>query len=274
MKIGINAWTFPSNLTIPQGYKAAKRGGFDCVELNLSEDGYLTMESTEAEVIDLAKGAHNMSLELPSISTGLYWTYPLTSGDPNIAAKAKQVLRKQIQVAHWLGADTILVVPGSVTDDVPYDVAYDRALSAIKEVAEEAEKALVYIGIENVWNKFLLSPLEMARFIDEIGSPFVGAYFDVGNVLISGYPDQWIRILGNRIKKVHVKDFCCGVGNITGFTNILEGDVNWIAVRDALRAIGYDDVVTAEIGGYKTLPDLGIKHAGECLKRIFKGSGQ
>ncbi|MDO8588365.1 MAG: sugar phosphate isomerase/epimerase family protein [Armatimonadota bacterium] len=273
MKIGINAWTFPANLSIPQGFRVAKSGGFDCVELNLAEEGYLNMGSSEAEVKALADGAHNMSLELRSISTGMFWAYPLTSNDPSVVDKAKQVVRKMLQVAQWAGADTILVVPGSVTDEVAYDVAYDRAKAALREFAKDAEEAGVYIGVENVWNKLLLSPLEMARFIDEIGSEYIGAYFDVGNVLVSGYPEQWIKILGSRIKKAHVKDFSRAVGNITGFVNILEGEVNWIAVRDAFRAIGYDDVVTAEIGGYKTLPELGIKHAGESLKRIFKGNG-
>jgi L-ribulose-5-phosphate 3-epimerase len=272
LKIGINAWTFPANLSIAQGFKVAKRGGFDAVELNLAEEGYLSMSSTESDARVLTSGAHNMSLELPSISSGLFWAYPLTSNDPAIAKRAKDVVRKMLQVAKWVGADTVLVVPGSVTDDVPYDIAYDRAHAALKDLAKDAEKANVHIGVENVWNKMLLSPLEMARFIDEIGSEYVGAYFDVGNVLVSGYPEQWIKILGARIRKIHVKDFSIQVGNITGFTNILEGDVNWIAVRDALRSAGYDDVVTAEIGGYKTLPELGIKHAGESLKRIFKGA--
>ena len=272
MKIGINAWAFPSNLTIPQGLKLAKRAGFDCVELNVSDSGPLTPDSTEDEVRSLRASAENMSLELRSISTGLFWTYPLTSNDPATAAKAKDIVRKMIQVAAWAGADTILVVPGSVTEEVQYDVAYDRALAAIKELAKDAEKAKIHIGVENVWNKLLLSPLEMRDFVDKVGSEYVGAYFDVGNVLRSGYPQHWIRILGGRIKKIHVKDFLAETGTMAGFVNILEGDVNWIAVRDALRAVGYDDVVTAEIGGYKTIPELGIKHAGESLRRVFKGA--
>ncbi|MDO8682649.1 MAG: sugar phosphate isomerase/epimerase family protein [Armatimonadota bacterium] len=271
MKIGINAWTFPDNMSIAQGIKAAKRGGFDCVEINLAEEGYLNMSSTEKDVKNLAAAAANMSIELRSISTGLFWAYPLTSNDPVKVDKAKEVVRKMLQVASWAGADTILVLPGAVTDDVAYDVAYNRALAALKDLSKDAERLKVNIGVENVWNKFLLSPLEMRDFVDKVGSEYVGAYFDVGNVLVSGYPEQWINILGSRIKKIHVKDFSRDVGNIKGFVTICEGDVNWMAVRDALRSIKYDDVVTAEIGGYKTLPELGIKHAGESLKRIFKG---
>jgi hexulose-6-phosphate isomerase len=127
----------------------------------------------------------------------------------------------------------------------------------------------VAIGIENVWNKFLLSPLEMARYIDELNSDFAKAYFDVGNVLQFGYPEQWIRILGKRINKVHVKDFSTKVGNITGFVPLLAGDVNWPAVVEALEEIGYDDVITAELSPYtigpKQLPIDTARHMDVIL---------
>ena len=272
MKIGINAWAFPENLTIPQGLKLAKRAEFDCVELNVAESGSLTPDSTEEEVTFLRSSAENMSLELRSLCSGLLWRNPLTSNDAAVAARGKQIVRKCLQVCHWLGADTLLVIPGVVTEDVPYDVAYQRSLAALKELAGAAEKLSVRIGVENVWNKFLLSPLEMRDFVDAVASPMVGVYFDAGNVLVSGYPDHWIKILGQRIFKVHVKDFHATIGNITGFANLLEGDLNWRGVERALRETGYDDVVTAEITGYKTLPDLGVRHAGESMKRIFKGA--
>ena len=272
MKTGINAWAFPGNLSIPQCLKVAKAGGFDCVELNVSEDGYLTPEMERPAVEKLRSAAENMSLELRSLSTGLLWQYPLTSNDPALAERGKEIVRKGLQACKWLGADTMLVVPGTVTQDVPYDVAYDRALAVIKDLARTAEDLGVYIGVENVWNKFLLSPLEMRDFIDAVGSKMVGAYFDAGNVLVSGYPQHWIRILGARIRKVHVKDFLTEIGNITGFVNLLQGDVPWREIKLALAEIGYDDTVTAEIGGYKTLPELGIRHAGESMKRIFKGA--
>lgn len=272
MKIGINAWSLPSNMTIHQGFRAAKRAHFDCVELNLDETGYMTLDSTETDAEKLRMGAENMSLEIRSVCSALYWKYPLTSGDNSTAETAKDIVRKGLKLASWLGADTLLVVPGVVTEDVPYDVAYLRSQMALKELARDAEKEQVIIGVENVWNKFLLSPLEMARFIDEIGNPYVQAYFDVGNVVAYGYPQHWISILGSRIKKVHVKDFRAHIGNWDGFVNIAEGDVDWHAVRKALADVGYDDVVTAEIGGYKTLPDVGIRHAGETLKRLFKGA--
>ncbi len=273
MKIGINAWAFPQNMTIAQGFRLAKRAGFECVELNVSEDGYLTLDSDEEAADRLRYLAENISLEVRTLCTGLLWRYPLTSNDPAIAERGKEVVRKSLQIAAWMRVDTVLVVPGTVTEDVPYDVAYERALAALKELAQTAEELEVRIGVENVWNKFLLSPLEMRDFIDAVGSQFVGAYFDAGNVVVNGYPEQWVRILGHRVFKVHVKDFHTAVGNVHGFANLLEGDLNWRALKQALAEIGYDDVVTAEISGYKTLPELGVRHAGECMRRIFKGAG-
>ncbi|MGB9619414.1 MAG: sugar phosphate isomerase/epimerase family protein [Armatimonadota bacterium] len=272
MRIGINAWSFPAKLTMPQAFRLAKSAGFDCVELNVAEEGYLTPDSDEAAVAALRRSAENMSLEVRSVCTGLFWKYSFTSNDQSTVERAMEIARRSLRIARWLGADTLLVVPGTVTKDVPYDLAYERALSALKGLAPEAERLGVRIGVENVWNKFLLSPLEMRDFIDAVDSPMVGSYFDAGNVLVNGYPEHWIRILGSRIIKIHVKDFQTAIGNASGFANPLEGDMDWRAVARLLKEIGYDDVITAEIAGYKTLPELGIKHAGDSLKRVFKGA--
>ena len=269
MEIGINAWIFPSNLTLPQSFKLTKRAGFDGVELVLNEEGPVSMTTTEREARTIRASAENISLEVCGLASGLLWKYSLTHDDPAVVERGKEIVAKGLQTAAWLGADTLLVVPGVVTKEVPYDLAYERSLAAIKELAPTAEELGVYIGIENVWNKFLLSPLEMRDFIDAVDSPMVGAYFDAGNVLVEGYPEHWIKILGQRIRKVHVKDFQTHIGNITGFTNVLQGDMDWIGVRNALRNIGYDGYIIAEVPGYKTLPDLGVRHCGEAMKRVF-----
>ena len=269
MKTGINAWIFPSNLSLPQSFKIAKRAGFDAVELVLNEEGPISLNSTEREIMTIRASVENISLEISSFASGLNWKYPLTHHDPTVVERGKEVIAKGLQITSWLGTDVLLVVPGVVTKEVSYDVAYERSLTALKKLAPMAEKLGVCIGVENVWNKFLLSPLEMRDFIDEVGSPAVVAFFDAGNVLVNGYPEHWIKILGDRIHKVHVKDFHTHIGNITGFTNILEGDLDWMSVRNALRDIGYDGYVIAEVPGYKTLPDLGIRHCGEAMRRIF-----
>jgi L-ribulose-5-phosphate 3-epimerase len=121
----------------------------------------------------------------------------------------------------------------------------------------EAERRKVAIAIENVWNRFLLSPLEVRDLIDHLGSPYVGVYFDAGNILAYGYPQQWISILGARIKRVHVKDFRSDIGNIQGFANPLQGDVPWLAVRSALESVGYQGYITAEVERLSAVPRTG-----------------
>lgn len=272
MKIGVNRWTFPNDWSLERCFEVAHQTGFASIEINLAETGYLTPESTSQEVQAIVDLAQQHQLELSSLSSGLGWQYPITSNDPGVREKGKQNLLRQLEIAQWLGVDTILLVPGIVNADIGYQEAYERAQELIISVAPEAEARKVAIGVENVWNKFLLSPLEFARFLDEINSPYVGAYFDVGNVLVYGYPDQWIRILGNRIKKIHVKDFKPSIGNITGFCNPLQGGVPWAKVREALEEIGYDSYITAEVDGYPPNPVLGLKHIAESLRSVFEGA--
>jgi len=150
---------------------------------------------------------------------------------------------------------------------VPYDVCYDRATQAISQLLPTAEKLGVSVAVENVWNKFLLSPLEMRDFIDYFQSEKVGAYFDVGNVLLTGYPDQWIRILDSRIKRVHIKDFKLSSGTADGFVDLLEGDVDFDAIKKALTEINYDGYVTAEMIPYvHGRPEK----TAAAMKKIFK----
>lgn len=266
MKRGINAWCFPGSFPIQKCMQLAKDAGFDSIELNMTEinkgKGFtdelnftenpgLTINSSEEELLSTAGQAKSIGIKIASISTGLHWTYPLTSGDEEVREKGKLIVRKMIHAAKVFGADAILVVPGLVDKNVSYLTAYRRSLEAIKELSAAAEQDKVSICVENVWNKFLLSPLEMSRFIDETGSSYVGAYFDAGNVLQYSYPEHWVEALGSRIKRVHIKDFRLNVGNINGFTNLLQGDMDWKALMNALRAIGYDGYITAELSPYK-----------------------
>ncbi|MBO9598878.1 MAG: sugar phosphate isomerase/epimerase [Cohnella sp.] len=259
MKKGINIWSFPGGMKLADAILLAKDAGFEGIEPALGLEGELGLDCTERELLEIRKTAEEADIELTSLASGLYWDYSPTSSDASVRAKARDIVKKQLESASILGVDTILVVPGAVGVDfipgsevVPYDRAYDYALEALSQLATVAEEHRVHIGIENVWNKFLLSPLEMRGFIDAIGSPFVGAYFDVGNVVYSGYPEHWIPILGKRIKKVHFKDYRRDAGGLHGFVDLLAGDVNYEAVVAALEGIGYDGYVIAEmIPGYK-----------------------
>lgn len=276
MKMGISVWAFPSDWILQRIFETARDAGFDGVEVALSEDGEINLNSTEEDMQIIKNAAKECKIELYSVASGLYWKYSLTSNDEDVRNKAKSIVEKQLEVASWLDCDTILVVPGSVGVDfipnsevVEYDIAYDRALSSMNELKSYAEKLGVAIGVENVWNKFLLSPLEMRDFIDKIGSKFVGAYFDVGNVICSGYPEHWIKILGNRIKKVHFKDYRKSVGTIDGFVDMLSGDVDYPAVIAEMGKIGYDGWVTAEVGIYKDYPVQSVCNTANSMRRIL-----
>lgn len=254
MKKGINIWSFREGTPIKDCIRVAKAAGYEGIELSLNESGELGLQTTEKGVREIRALLEDANLEQCGLATGLYWSYPMTSDSPDIRAKAIDICKKQLELAAAFGVDTILVIPGAVGVDfikgsevIDYEKAYERALEAISKLASEAEAVGVSIGIENVWNKFLLSPLEMRSFLDAVGSDFVGSYFDVGNVVHAGYPEQWIRILGKRIKKVHFKDYRRQAGGLHGFVDLLAGDVNYPAVVAALREIGYDNYVIAEM---------------------------
>lgn len=259
MKKGISCFSFPDSVGLKECMRIAQKAGFDGIEPLLKKDGQINLNSTEREIKEVKRMAENTGIELTSLATGLLWSYHLTSSDSTTRKKGEDILTRMLEIASYLEVNTVLVIPGVVgkpvkgdtNEIVPYDVAYRRSLESLQKCVSLAEKYKVCIGIENVWNKFLLSPLEMREFIDKINSSFVGAYLDIGNVLLTGYPEHWISILNERVKMVHVKDFKINVGNIEGFVDILEGDVNWPEVMRKLREIHYDGYLIAEITPYR-----------------------
>jgi L-ribulose-5-phosphate 3-epimerase len=158
-----------------------------------------------------------------------------------------------------VGAPNILVVPGVVTSRIGYLDAMARLEEALHVLAREAQQRRVGLGLENVWGKLLYSPLEMRDLVDRIGSPGVGVHFDVGNVIQQGYPEQWIRILGPRLRSVHLKDFVESINNIRAFTWLFQGSVPWDRVMQALRDVAYDGYLIAEVPPYPFCPEQGIR---------------
>ncbi len=276
MKKGINIWSFPAQ-PLAESFALARDAGFDGVEVGLLAEGEVSLKSTEKELLKVKEEAKNNGIELYSIATGLYWDHWLTDDLPAERQVAKDIVKKHLETAKILGCDTILVVPGSVHAEfaapgkvVDYESAYQRSLEALCELKEHAEALQVNIGIENVWNQFLTSPLEMRSFIDQIDSPFVGSYFDVGNVLFNGHPEHWIKILGNRIKKVHFKDYRIAAGGLHGFVDLLAGDVDYPAVMRALSEVGYDGWVSAEmIPNYKYYTETIIYNTSRAMDMIL-----
>ncbi|GAA3405817.1 sugar phosphate isomerase/epimerase family protein [Paenibacillus hodogayensis] len=270
----VNQWCFPEGTPLSQVFAISQKAGYDAVELNLYPAGApagFTVDTTPAEADAIAKLAGEHGLQLRSLSTGLLWKHPLSSPDAEVREQGGAIVRKQLELAERIGADSVLVVPGSVGPHSSYDVCYENSSRELEKLIPVAERRGVKIGIENVWNKFLLSPLEMKRYVDDLNSPNLGVYFDVGNILLYGFPEQWIRILGSRIVKVHVKDFKTAAGNHSGFVPLMAGDVNWPEVVAALREIGYADTLTAEIGIYGKDPLQAVYDTARQLQAIISG---
>lgn len=279
MRKSISIWSF-TNQPVRECIKLAKEAGFLGIELALEESGEIGLNTSPDELLSIREYADNLGIKIHSVATGLYWSYSLVSNNENQRIKAMKIAKKQIEIAKIIGADSVLIIPGHVSVSfapdlgvIEYDIAYKRSLDAIKKLKPIAEELEINIGLENVWNNFLLSPLEMRNFIDEIDSPYVGVYFDVGNVLATGYPEHWIKILGNRIKKVHFKDYRINPGGLNSFVDLLSGDVNWPAVIDAFADNSYDGWVTAEmLPPYKYFSDQIVYNTSLSMDRILGGT--
>lgn len=248
---GINHWAMPG-IPVREAAALAKRAGFAAIELNLDDKDEVNLETDATTARALRAAVEGEGLRIGGLSTGLYWRYSPTDEDEPTRRRALEIARRQLALAAELGAGAILVVPGQVGratsgPATAYDRAYAYAEEFLAAIKPEAEQAGVDLGIENVWNKFLLSPLETRQIVDKAGSERIGVYFDVGNILLYGYPEHWIAILGKRIRRIHLKDFSRSTGGLGSFVDIGAGDVDWPAVGAALRAIGYAGPLTAEV---------------------------
>ncbi|MDR0718956.1 MAG: sugar phosphate isomerase/epimerase [Treponema sp.] len=278
MKAAFSLFSFPRDDNPAELFALIKKAGYEGVEPALSDTGYLNLSSSDDDIRALKKLAEKHGLSIPSVGAWNHWDYNLVSDNADTREKARSIIRFQLHAARLLGADTILVVPGYVSAEISstrefvrYDTAYERALDAFRVLKNDAEREGVKIGIENVWNRFLLSPLETARFVDEVGSPCFGVYFDVGNIIYIGYPDQWIEILGKRIFKIHLSDYRFGQAGFGAFVDLFAGDVDFKAVVKSLKAIGYDDWLTTEmLPNYKQFPRTSIFSSKAAMDTILE----
>ncbi len=233
----------PRNLDIESRFKLARDVGFVGVEA----------DPTDLATADkMRAAAEKAGIHIHSVIYG-GWDPPLSAPDPAAAAKSLHNAEAAIRCAQHYGAETILLVPAVVNADTRYVDAYKRSHKAIQHLIPVAEECNITICLEEVWNNFLLSPMEFAAFVDSFHSTRVMSYFDVGNVVPFAWPEDWIRTLGKRIRKVHLKDFKGGPGLFGGvgghFTNLREGSINWPEVRKAFREIHYTGYMTTELGG-------------------------
>ncbi|MCF6174519.1 MAG: sugar phosphate isomerase/epimerase [Victivallaceae bacterium] len=263
----LNYWVlggFAGELSPQDAILAVKAMGLDGIEFTFGDS--LDEDITQNECEAIATFAAAQGVGLRSLATGSYWGCAFGTDNVEERNRAIAFTEKYLHVAAWLGAEHILVVPGAVDvawDEsrpvVPYETVWDNATSALKELLPLAESLKVNICLENVWNKFLLSPMEMKLFIDQFDSEYIGSYFDIGNALLNGYPEHWIELLGSRIKAVHFKNFSredCG-GGIHGFgDDLISGDIDFTKVIAALNSINFTGPISAEMIPFCRLPDL------------------
>jgi L-ribulose-5-phosphate 3-epimerase len=255
----------PRSLGVLERLQLARDAGFEAIECPT-----MTEPAMAEEVLAASRKA---GLPIHSVMNQAHWSNPLSSGDAAVVEKSMEGMRTSLRNAKLWGADTVLLVPAVVNPETTYAQAWERSQRQIRKLIPLAAELKVIIGIEEVWNKFLLSPLEFARYVDEFKSPWIRAYFDVGNVAISGYPQDWIRTLGKRIVKLHIKDFAYKNDptirkRVPDFTALLDGEIDWRAVHAALADIGYKGTATVELsngdGEY-------LKEVNRRFERILNG---
>jgi L-ribulose-5-phosphate 3-epimerase len=241
--------------------KAIKAAGFEGVEMmsHMNQD-------------EVLRARDKAGLIIPSVCGKDHWSKPLSHPDPKVRAEGVEALKQTLRDAKRYGATSVLLVPAVVNKEVSYSEAYERSQAEIRKAIPLAEELEVKIAIENVWNNFLLSPIEAARYVDEFNTPAVGWHFDVGNVINYGWPEHWIRILGKRIQKLHIKEFSRKKRDAEGLWKgfdvpFLEGDNNWPEVMKALDEVGYSGWGMAEQPGADS-PE-GLKKLSDGMTRIF-----
>jgi len=252
MKKAINAWSVERNADFEEMFQQIQLAGFDGIELNVDERDHsnhsLTLDVTKERLADIKALSHKYCLPVVSISTSMLAHY---MGAPNEKERvyAKEIIKCQLRCAEALGASGILVVPGAVTQQTSFSKAYGTCKKTLEELKPVILEHKIHVGVENVWNGFFMSPFDMAKFIDELNCTYIGAYYDVGNVIAFSWSEYWIDVLGSRITHIHVKDFKRNGSIHTGgtFTGLMEGDVNWEQVSAAIRNTGFDGYLTAEV---------------------------
>jgi hexulose-6-phosphate isomerase len=254
MKVGLSGIITPAEWSFDQLLGEAAASGYEALEVCLTSEGELSLQTSAGELAAMGARARDAGIELSSVCASVRdEPRDIMTNDRSVWEQSLDTIRRCLDATRALGVDTMLLTMGALHDDLYYNEAYANGLKALQLLAPHAEGLGVNIAVEYVWNKFLLSPMEFARFCDEVASPRVGLFFDTGNMVIFGFPQHWVRICGKHLMKVHFKDF-----KRQGYewTPLLEGDVHFPAVMAELRKIGYDGALLSEVApAIASLPD-------------------
>lgn len=245
VKIGVTQIVL-GNMTLEETLVLCQEAGYEAVELTFREGKDLHPNLTASEIEAIGKKCRAAGITIASVIASGSGRGNLLNPDPNEQKAGRERLRRSVEIGGLLGVSCTLLHPGQLLPVGTYEGAWRLLRNALIELAPLAESNRCAIGVENVWNKFLLSPREMVQFLDEVGSEWVGAYLDTANMMAYGYPEHWVRSLGKRIRKVHFKDFSRSKHQ---FTPLMEGDTDWKTLMAELRAVGYDDAVIHEVEG-------------------------
>lgn len=253
LKIAINAWAFPNEYSFEDCLAAAKNAGFEAIEFNVDAVGRsehsFTIHSTDEEILAVGELVKKYGLVVPSISSDQSaGKWPLCDEESRQFLFA--VTEKQLRVAKLLGADTILTVPGGMQNGMLLSESRANSIKNMRDFLPVIEKYGVKVGVENVGNTFFLSPYDVLSFIEEVGSDMVGSYLDLGNMFSFSDPIHWIDIIGDKIFKIHVKDYkrTSTVNKGGAYVQLLEGDIDFKRCMQLLKKVGFDGYLTAEFG--------------------------
>lgn len=232
--------------TVLEKFQLLKDLGYDGVELDSPND----LDNDE-----VLEARDKTGLKIPGVVNSYHWKYPLSDPDPEVRKKCRESIVEALHDCKLYGGDTVLVVPGVVNEEVSYADAWKRSTEEINQLKSAVDETGIKIAFENVWNNFILSPLEAAYYVDQFDHPLIGWYFDIGNILRYGWPEHWIEVLDHRVMKVDVKEFSRKKqeeeGLWKGFdVELMEGSIDWEAVNRSLEKIGYNNGwASAEVPG-------------------------
>ncbi|MCZ6678959.1 MAG: sugar phosphate isomerase/epimerase [Candidatus Poribacteria bacterium] len=282
MAKSINLWAFPypELMSLCECLQLAKHAGFDAVELNYNLEGEISPEAGEGELAAIREMAEEIGIHISGLCSFLFWAYPLTANSAKTREKGIGIATQMIYAATHLGTENLLIVPGAVyipwikdAEVVPYKVCDERARKAIGQLLPIAEKAGVYLNIENIFfNGYLMSPPDIIEFVDSFNSPYVRVHFDTGNIMPFMFPEHWIPLLGERIKNVHFKEYSKkGTDfSIESFRTLLDGTTNWPKVMEALHTVGYQGYLTFEyFHPFQHYPEALIYQSSDALDRML-----
>jgi hexulose-6-phosphate isomerase len=269
---GICSIVFPRETPRPECFAQAKSAGFDAIEMAIGAD--FPMDISHDDARRMADAADKAGIKIATlwVSDALHQD-PLNADDPASRARGVEAIRRALAIANDMNCGALLLYAVRLGSGAKLEhgsqETWDRFSTELAKVVPDGERAKVFLDPENVWNKFILSPLEMRTFVDQFHSEWVGVHFDCGNCMQYGYPEDWVLTLGKRIKRIHFKDFKLGGrGTPAGFADLLEGDVNWKAVMAALVKIGYNGPISPEIGRNRNKPDQ-LKEISTALDKIL-----